>query len=191
MCNFACERENVNSPSPPPLQRVANENFHYKRLLKVIFKSLSEKMTPNALIMVMPRGSVRLGLYFAKCYIKYQMVPILKSLLSQKTRQTKDWVKRVELHLSADKAGYSNYHGAIRWLVIHSLFSCHLLQSPPSHNYDFRQVKESLQISIPPLRDSGNSTAPSHGGGWRMKFTAEWRKTHRSYTKSALSWPHF
>lgn len=130
MCNSACERENVNSPSPPPLQRAANKNFHYKRLLKVIFKSLSEKMTPNALIMVMPRGSVRLGLYFAKCYTKYQMVPILRSLLSQKTRQTQSWVKRVELHPSADKAGYSNHHGAIRRLVINSLLSCRLLQLP-------------------------------------------------------------
>jgi len=87
-------------------------------------------MTPNALIMVMPGGPVRLGLYFAKCYIKYQMVPILKSLLSQKTRQTKGWVQRVELRLSTDKAGCSNQRGAIRKLVINSLFSCHLLWSP-------------------------------------------------------------
>lgn len=48
-----------------------------------------KKITPNALIMVMPRGSVRLGLYFAKCYIKYQIVPLQKSLLSQKARETK------------------------------------------------------------------------------------------------------
>lgn len=58
------------------------------------------------------------------------MVPILKSLLSQKTRQTKGWVKRVELHLSPDKAGYSNHQSAIRKLVINSFFSCHLLWSP-------------------------------------------------------------
>lgn len=157
-------RENINSPLPFPLWRAANKNFHYKRLLKVIFKSLSEKMTPNALIMVMPRGSARLGLYFAKCYIKYQMVPILKSLLSQKTRQTKGWVKRVELHLPADKAGCSNHPGAIRSLVINSLFSCRLLQSPRSYNYDFRQLEELLYVFTPSLWNSGNSTAPSHGG---------------------------
>lgn len=87
-------------------------------------------MTPNALIMVMPGGPARLGLYFAKCYIKYQVVPILKGLLSQKTRQTKGWVQRVELRLSTDKAGCSNQQGAIRKLVINSLFSCHLLWFP-------------------------------------------------------------
>lgn len=108
-------------------------------------------MTPNALIMVMSRGSGRLRLYFAKCYMKYQMVPILKSLLYQKVKQTKGWVRSLELHLSADKAGCCNHHGAIQRLVINSLFSCHLLQSNTSHYYDFRQHKESLCICISTL----------------------------------------
>lgn len=167
------------------------KTFITKDSSKLFSNLCLKKMTRNALIMVTPRGSVRLGLYFAKCHVKYQMVPILKSLLSQKTGQTKGWVKRVESHLSADTAGYSNHHGAIRRLVINSLFSCCLLQSPTSHNYNFRQVKESLHVSIPPLWNSGYSTAPSHGGVLRTKFTTEWRKTHRSCTKSALSWPHF
>jgi len=40
------EKGNVNPPSPPPLQREAKENFHYKRLLKVIFKFQPEKNDP-------------------------------------------------------------------------------------------------------------------------------------------------
>lgn len=90
-------------PSPPALQRMANK-IVTEDSSKLFSNLCLKKMTPNAVIMVMPRGSVRSGLCFAKCYVKYQMVPILKSLLSWETRRTKGWVEGVELHLSADKA---------------------------------------------------------------------------------------
>lgn len=147
MCNSVCERENANFPSPPRLPRVANKNFPYKRLLKVIFKSLPERMTPNALIRVMPRGSVRLGPYFAKCYIKYQMKPIRKSLLAQERRRTKGWEERVEWHLSADKAGYSHRHGAIRRLVISSS-SATSSSNPPQATVMILGKPRSLSTSL-------------------------------------------
>ena len=185
-------RERMRIPPLHLLSRLCQmKTFITNGSLKLFSNLCLKKMTPNALIMVMSRGSMRLGLYFAKCYIKYQMVPILKSLLSQKTRQTKGWAERMELHPSADKAVYSNDRGTIRRLVINSLFSCCLLRSPTSHYYNFRQVRESLHVSIPPLGNCGNSTAPAHGGGLRMKFTTDWRRTRRSSTKSTLSWPHF
>lgn len=147
MCKSVCERENADFPSPPPLLRVANKYLRYKRLLKVIFKSLPGRMTPNALIRVMPRDPVRLGPYFAECYIKYQMKPVRKSLLAQERRQTKGWVERVELRLPADKAGCPHHHGAIRRLVINSLSDA-ASSNPPQATVTILCKPRSLSVSL-------------------------------------------
>ena len=172
----------------PPLHLLSREQqtktFVTKDSSKLFSNLFLKKMTPNALIMVMPRGSVRPGLYFAKCYIKYQMVPILKSLLSQKPRQTKGWLKRVELHLSADKAGYSKHHGAIRRLVINSWFHCHLLQPPTSHSYGLGKPR-GLSVPLFPLRETRAAHLTEEFWGWNSCLSEGSRTGHVQSSPSA------
>lgn len=141
-------RFNKDSAFPPPhlLCRERQTKTCVTKDSSKLFSNLClKKMTPNAVIMVMPRGSVRSGLYFAKCCVKYQMVPILKSRLSWETRRMKVCVERAELHLSADKAVVITalLSGGL-WSIPHSAAASS--HPPASHNYDFRRVGASACV---------------------------------------------